>query len=743
MVASADKGFAHRILEDGHTPAACAERPITHAVPDKSMKNMVLDLSDLHGTNVWLGESELVKPCAGTDYQLNQEGLIEWMNRGCNATVLPLDGKDRLHIEWLSETIRHTMRGLQDTDGKRRLGLAWKWCDGEDSDQLASLDAYIPHMSGNTYDSVDRTAKEAFFKHRRNSRTAMPHAVAWLKSVNDVDVVLKAVVDTDKMRIRDDCVISLVLCDSFECTFSMLHFVFAQSRVSFLNLVSLVEEIGQLHRIGRAGDFRMQCGQLTDLNKLASIYLDGNTKLYVMAYPEQDDFSYVDDIVSVCARDQTVRMDIVWIDPSDLPTYENSSFNSDNEIPLGLSDAETNLRDSPSIVSIRESLKARTSEHLSAAARRAMNRVLEEESPTNPKSEAQKTFPERRMLQFPSIQSPLPQYHEGNRKEQERWIQVDRSRDVFSSLRTIRDETRTNSLVERNDDIESVSLKRPTESADEHDIPEFVESEETSEHTGINELTGVDSQTSVKETVYKDIEAKVNEKLLLSMKDLQQRFECSEMRRHELEALVKSLQHGLSPSLHQVDHESLIKALSEQMKFSKNLENVMSTMKQEKLAQEVEIATKNKELVLARARIEALQRQSDAHVAYEMCEHEVRILQDEVHHLRAENIALMKKVATLEVSDMLQSNCPILPEDEDYDVNGAEGRIIYRLNEKIKALHARLSRNELENADLRKALEQAKRDERKTIVTKKVAQDALAKLSHVTKKAHAMGITCL
>lgn len=723
---SVDRSFSGRTNPFGSVVIRDSSgRHLTHAVPDKSIKSMVLDMAKLNETNVWLGEAELVSPCVDC-YQ----GLIEWMNKGCYATMLPVDGRDKGHMDWMSEMIKHLMHGLLATKGTRRVGLVWKCCDGEDSDTLGRSvlsmnDATIPDTTSNRI--------------RSNSARMRPRVVVQLENENDVDVALRAVVDMDRGRIRDDCVISVVLIDEEECIFSMLNVVVARNRLSFLNLASLVEEIGTLHQAGKAGDFRLQCGQLTELNKLAAMYLDGNTKIYVVAYPQQEDFSFVDAIASVCAGDQTVRTDIQWIDPRDVPEYRPLSIQSSGKfsnlknIPSLSKDYD--IFHSPSIETMRQDLRVQTTEHLSAAAKRAMDRIFDHESPTDPKPERKGLFPERRMLHFPSLRSSVSKEH----AQQEEWIPVDRSRDVFSSLRTTGEKYYNSTEQMENDDvIESISLQRPTTSTDEHCIPEFEEHDNDNDNDDdhISERVSAHSEINVKEEIYKNIETKVNGKLLDSIRELQEQLEWSEMQRHQLEAKVEVLSDGLDAGWRQSDHESLIKSLAEERKSVKKMEGLLLSMKQEKLAQEVELASKEKELCLARARVQALQSHSDVGIAFELCEHEVEMAQEEARHLRAENQEMARRVAMMDMANILQSHSPILPENEEYDVNGAEGRIIYKLHEKIKALQGKLSRTEQENADMARALERAKRDERRTIVTKKVAQDALAKLSHATKKDH-------
>mmetsp|Transcript_6104 Transcript_6104/g.11946 ORF Transcript_6104/g.11946 Transcript_6104/m.11946 type:complete len:137 (+) Transcript_6104:3-413(+) len=89
---------------------------------------------------------------------------------------------------------------------------------------------------------------------------------------------------------------------------------------------------------------------------------------------------------------------------------------------------------------------------------------------------------------------------------------------------------------------------------------------------------------------------------------------------------------------------------------------------------------------------------------------------------------------TLEVSNMLSSYAPILPQDEDYDVDSAEGRIIYELSEKVKSMQQQLAKVEQQKEDTMQQLEQCQRQARSVHVNKKMANEALRRASQLQKK---------
>ena len=82
---------------------------------------------------------------------------------------------------------------------------------------------------------------------------------------------------------------------------------------------------------------------------------------------------------------------------------------------------------------------------------------------------------------------------------------------------------------------------------------------------------------------------------------------------------------------------------------------------------------------------------------------------------------------------MLHNHSPILPEDEDYDIDGAEGRIIYQLHDKIKSLLQKVSRLEKEKENLIQSNHDLMKERRIAEVNKKVAQKALVKVAKLQK----------
>ena len=104
--------------------------------------------------------------------------------------------------------------------------------------------------------------------------------------------------------------------------------------------------------------------------------------------------------------------------------------------------------------------------------------------------------------------------------------------------------------------------------------------------------------------------------------------------------------------------------------------------------------------------------------------------------LRVENASLAQKLATLEVSNIMAMNGhpAILPEDEDYDVDGAEARIIYKLHEKLKTTQRRVKRLESEKEDLVVKLQDAQRRDRVATVTKNVCEKMKHKIKELQRE---------
>ena len=758
----------------------------THVVPDQSIIELADDLSDLKETNIWIGDAEVVGGTSSDGRGLDTVRVASWMRRGCHATVLPLDGRDGDHMDWLVESIKGVVGQLVKGDGPEtscnsvRVGLVWKRTDGQDSDRI-DFDGGRNRFGS---DEGSATADSSRVS-RRDSGRIKPKVVVHVGQGGDVegvwtsnvDRVMQFLVDGRRKRVREDCVVSVVLYDESECIFAMTNFIIAKTRISFMHLVGLVEEIGQLHAQGVSGNFALKAAQLTPLNVVASPYITGDAKIYVMSYPNGQDLEYVSKIVTVCASSQTLRTDMVWVGADAVPC----TTTGDDEGRCGdcagswvtvvnrvdESRDMSSLLHSPSISMMRESLKLQASQQLSAAAKSAIRRVTKEGSPTYDMpmtadaENFRRSLPEKRMLNFSSLRSSLGKVDGEQVTRQDDIIEKEQalktatwmptknfmsqnlnlraSRDVFSSI--------------PQDNIDSISLHRPTTEVDE--IPEFVESgplasEEMEECSAVHQSkegpeTSIphpshDSLNSsrIVDEVQQSIEVRVNDRLLETVKELEQKLQWSEMQRLEMRSTIDALREGPVSNLDYTNHDSIIAALREERKSTKQLEHAAEVTQQSMLSLHVEMSSKDKEIALLQARINALENDSDISSSYQMCEDALERAQAQAQHLRLENAELMKQLAMLQVSEMVHSHSPILPEDEDYDVDGAEGRIIYQLHDKIKSLLQKVSRLEKEKENLIQSNHDLKKETRIAEVNKKVAQKALAKVSKLQKDVNRM-----
>ena len=800
-----------------------------HAVPDQSIVNLALDLSDLEGTNIHLGEATLVAP--DSDPSTAAASLVTWLRKGCHATVMPLDGRDRGQMAWLRGVLAGVVGGLNapSAAGAARVGLIWRRIDGLDVDLLEEYKREMePSWVGrkDSWMSQMSQTSQMSARGRPDSGRIKPRTIVSVRDEGELDAVLSECVLGQ--TIKQDCVMSIVFHDEESCLFSMLHVAVAGTRLSFLNLASLVEEIGQLHAAGRAGDFRLKSSEMTDLNALASHYVRGDARLFVIEYKAREDLSYVGAIVSVCASSQTVWTDLVWLDanivrraasvmswealgggdggdggddesgrdPEDVGDdddevsfYEvgtnieermaEASFGGLDSVYRGDDDDdEENDRNdlascfrSPSIASIRQSLQERVAREMSTAAKRAASKI-EVDSPTEGGAMSGatglsgKSYTERRLL-FPSLQqshtgadgagggqcgtaaaaaAAIPRPAAGNQGA----TSLDQtSRDFFSSLRTIDVEHRF-----QDPNVDSISLQRPTTTGDVHEFASESDgggrggggmwsSSPSEGATAANTaaLTRTTTTTTKEETaaaygsVFENIEARIHERFDARLRDLTERLEISEMRRIELQSLYDVLKDGPSAGWDFSDHQSIIKSLQEEVKRCKSLEAAMSSMEQARLEVDVEIDAKDREIGLLRARIHALESESDVSTAYKLCEEALSSAREECRVLRQENADLVGKLTAVEVSSLMAANgaSAILPEDEDYDVD-AEARIIYKLHEKLKLATRRSKRLEAENSDLRSKLHEGQRAERVAIVTRNVCDKLKKKVNALQRE---------
>lgn len=822
--------------------ASTANLAPLHAVPDQSIVNLAIDLSDLEGTNIHLGEAEVI---AGRDPASTAQSLVTWLQKGCHATVMPLDGRDNDEVVWVRDVLSRVVVGLNASAKANtstvKTGLIWRRTDGLDVDLLEEYKRDMePSWAGRKDSWMSQASQKSQLSTigRPDSSRAKPRAIVSVCDQGELDGVLDECLMNE--TINQDCVISIVFHDEDNCLFSMLHVAVARTRLSFLNLANMVKEIGQMHSVGHAGDYPLKSANMTELNRLAANYLRGDAKLFVVAHGE--DNSYVSSIVSVCASSQTVWTDLVWLDASivrraasvmswealgartdDTDDNEGDTADdldgvddSDNEVtvyevdttvsdipimaPFGGDNAcdgyashrpnghNADGRDpddslascfqSPSIASIRQSLQEHIAREMSTAAKRAAL-TIDEDSPTGVSpapptglsDKSGKSYTERRLL-FSSLRQsqtgggevlPAPASADAARggdkavgcNAQSHLDQ--RSRDFFSSLRTIDIECK---FDDTDPNIESISLQRPT-TTDElgvefgrSNVDELEAAKTSSGGASAIAATSTfttttdnndnandnanDSKTTSAQTynaVFKNIEARVNERFDARLKDLTERLEISEMRRIELQSSYEVLKDGPAAGWDFSDHQSLIKSLQEEIKRSKSLQATVSSMEQERLEAEVENDAKDREIGLLRARVHSLESDSDVSTAYNLAEEALTMSQEECRLLRQQNADLVAKLADMEVSSLMAANgvSAILPEDEDYDVD-AEARIIYKLHEKLKRAERRGKRLETENAELRSALQDAKKSQRVALVTKNVCEKLKKKVNALQRE---------
>lgn len=772
----------------------------THAVPDKSIIDLAYDLSHLDDTNIWPSQAEMIVPEGEVMDEFVQKSILDWMDHGCHASIVPLDGRDGDQMEWMVSMIQSVARRMmarkvkkvtrvgpgsrQSASGELKVGIVWKRADGQDSDVMIG-------RSRNSSGSSSGTSTHEL-------QNVWPRAVVQVgssvsgggnedderRASESIDHVMQFLIDTKRKRIREDSVISLLMYDEGDCVFAMLHFIVARTRTSFTNMVSLIEEIGALHSRKKAGDYILKSAQYSSLNMIAAPIVGGNSKLFIAPYStnDGDDMAFVSNILSVCSSSQTLRTDIVWCDAySSVPLIPTTGSPQQQSAHTPASDwisvdvdgqRETTTKSfqtasflhSPSIESMKESLKLRTSQTLNEAAKSAMKQMAKEESPTLTarlgNEHAGTDVHEKRTLEFPSLRSswnsngdvqglrhPLGRSLFGGSFRKAPWKPTREfsphlvSRDVFSNLPSAQDGPQESNP--------SFSLNNAsTQGGCEDDgVPEFVESEYLVQSVTPSEASDghADSPCSreekeeepescnVRDEVRAEIERHVNEKLLETIQELERKLEWSEIQRFQLEYSNQSSEDVIVPHVECQDAASMLKALREERKSSKKMEQEVASAKHDKLALEVEIASKDKEISLLRARVHSLENQSDLSVAFQLCEDALESAQEEARRLRCENTQLSQQLMTLEVSNMLTSYAPILPHDEDYDVDSAEGRIIYELSEKVKSMQQQLAEVEQQKEDAVQQLEQCQRQVRSAHVNKKVANEALRRASQLQK----------
>ena len=778
----------------------------THAVPDRSIIDLAFDLSRLDDTNIWPSQAEVVVPEGEVRDEFVQQSILDWMDHGCHASIVPLDGRDGDQMDWMVSMIQSVVREMmvrkvkrvatarsgsrQSASGELKVGIVWKRADGQDSDAMIGRSR---NSSGNSSGASAQRLQNVWPRavvHVGSAVSGVENEDDVRRAGENIDHVMQFLIDSKRRRIREDAVISVVMYDEGACVFSMLHFVVARTRTSFANMASLIEEIGALHSRKKAGDYVMKTAHYSVLNMIAAPIVGGDTKLFIAPYAtsDGDDMALVSSILSVCSSSQTLRTDILWCDayssvpliPSDGTPQQSAHTPGSDWITVDVDGQQgtatkslqtASLLHSPSIESMRESLKLRSSQLLNDAAKSAMKQVAQEESPTlGARLGNEQPGDEKRTLEFPSLRSswnsngnvqgrrnPLGRSLFGGSFRKAPWKPTREgsphrvSRDVFSNIPSEADA--------RQESNTSFSLNHVSTGVD--DVPEFVESEYLVQSATPSEASDDIADVSclykeqeeeqkacdVRDDVRLEIERHVNEKLLETIQELERKLEWSEIQRFQMEHSTHALDDALVLDVECHDAASVLKALREERKSSKKMEQQVASAKHDTLALEVEVASKDKEIALLRARVKSLENQSDLSVAFKLCEGALESAQEDARRLRCENTQLSQQLMTLQVSNMLTSYAPILPRDEDYDVDGAEGRIIYELSEKVKAMQQQLAKVEQQKEDTQQQLEQCQRQARSVHVNKKVANQALRRASQLQKdldtvkeEAHRQGL---
>jgi len=185
-----------------------------HAVPDQSIVNLALDLSDLEGTNIHLGEATLVAP--DSDPSTAAASLVTWLRKGCHATVMPLDGRDRGQMAWLRGVLAGVVGGLNapSAAGAARVGLIWRRIDGLDVDLLEEYKREMePSWVGrkDSWMSQMSQTSQMSARGRPDSGRIKPRTIVSVRDEGELDAVLSECVLGQ--TIKQDCVMSIVFHD--------------------------------------------------------------------------------------------------------------------------------------------------------------------------------------------------------------------------------------------------------------------------------------------------------------------------------------------------------------------------------------------------------------------------------------------------------------------------------------------------------------------------------------------------
>ena len=362
--------------------------------------------------------------------------------------------------------------------------------------------------------------------------------------------------------------------------------------------------------------------------------------------------------------------------------------------------------------------------------------------------------PEQRALQFASLESANGTPKIGTNGDIfDGYLRSSQGRDVFSSLPSFskingfqNQPKQQPTLCERyqsksDEECEFEELDEASLSLrGDVSIPEFVEgrSNHVEEETDFldqdgeaNNFSEPSSHILQDHVCELEVEKRVNKNLLREMDELEHKFKSSQHRITELELLLAAKTEEPEISVLDGDFEGTLVALRRERRNTRELKDELSTMKSKILCLEVEMSTKDREIALMRARLQALQKKTDLAKAFELCEDALLSSQQECKELKLANQELGKKLSHLEVSNMLGSYLPILPNDEDDFGSDIESKIIIDLQKRLKMAEAKLERSEKSRWATEEFIESQQRDVRASLVQKRVAENALRKVEEL------------
>lgn len=361
--------------------------------------------------------------------------------------------------------------------------------------------------------------------------------------------------------------------------------------------------------------------------------------------------------------------------------------------------------------------------------------------------------PEQRALQFASLESANGMPKIGTNGDIfDGYLRSSQGRDVFSSLPSFSNingfknkqqpELSEKYQNEPDEERELVELDEPSLSLrGDVSIPEFVEGRSNSiEEETLNFLdqdgeanNSSDPPSHILQghICELEVEKRVNKNLLREMDELEHKFKSSQHRITELELLLAAKKEEPEISVLDGDFEGTMVALRRERKNTRELKDELNTMKSKILCLEVEMSTKDREIALMKARLKALQKKTDIAKAFDLCEDALLSTQQECKELKLANQELGKKLSHLEVSNMLGSYLPILPNDADELGSDIESKIIVDLQKRLKIAEAKLERSERSRWATEEVVEAQQRDVRASLVQKRVAENSLRKVEEL------------